>query len=748
MKQILQSYRTGELWLAEVPVPACDSLGVLVRTRASVVSAGTERAILELGRKSLVGKARARPDLVKEVVRRVRTEGLRPAAEKVFHRLEQPVPLGYSAAGTVVEAGREAAGLSADDRVAIAGAGYASHAEFNYVPMNLCVKIPDGVSYADAAFATVGSIALQGVRQAQPLLGERIAVSGLGLLGLLTVQILKANGCAVVGIDPDPDRVALAEKLGADFALQTHVEQACEAFTSGHGVDAVIITAATQSNEPIEQAARISRHKGRVIALGVVGMNVPRDAFYRKELDLRLSMSSGPGRYDTAYEEKGNDYPFSHVRFTEQRNMESFLYLVQQLRVTPGALVTDRFAFDSALDAYHALGVGSSGAQTSGHTSIGILLEYGADTALEQAVRAEPPRTWEPRRDLGVGFIGAGGFASGTLIPRLSRMDGVRLTAVCTRSGASAHSVSSRFAFEVATTDLEEVLSPVTDVVFVATRHGSHASLASAALRAGKHVFVEKPLCIRESEVDEVERSLTEARAKGFDPCLMVGFNRRFSPHSAVIRGQFGREIRPLIVSYRVNAGRVRADSWIQDPNDGGGRLIGEVCHYVDFCTSLIQSTPAWVSAIGASSAGGRDLGCDTVVITIKYQDGSVATIQYVSEGHRNLAKERCEVFGGGRSAVLDDFRRTSFQGGPRGIRGKQAKGFAEELHAFLDTCRNGGEWPISWSEIRVTHRVCFAAIRSLATGTRESVDGRAGSDLAPGPEGVKPQMTDGAVDR
>ena len=747
MKQILQSYRTGELWLAEVPVPACDRLGVLVRTRASVVSAGTERAILELGRKSLFGKARARPDLVKEVVRRVRAEGLRPVAEKVFDRLEQPVPLGYSAAGAVVEAGRDAAGFSAGDRVAIAGAGYASHAEFNYVPRNLCVRIPDGVSYADAAFATVGSIALQGVRQAQPLLGERIAVSGLGLLGLLTVQILKANGCAVVGIDPDPGRVALAEKLGADLGLQTDVEQACEAFTNGYGVDAVIIAAATRSNEPIEQAARISRHKGRVIALGVVGMNVPRDAFYRKELDLRLSMSSGPGRYDTAYEEKGNDYPFPLVRFTEQRNMESFLYLVQQLRVTPGALVTDRFPFDRALDAYQALGVGNRGAQTSAHTSIGILLEYGADTALEQAVRAEPPRTREPRTDLGVGFIGAGGFATGTLIPRLSRMDGIRLTAVCTRSGASAYSVSNRFAFEVATTDPEEVLSPVTDVVFVATRHGSHASLAAAALRLGKHVFVEKPLCIRESDLDNIESSLTEARGKGFDPCLMVGFNRRFSPHSGVIRRQFGRDIRPLVVSYRVNAGKVGTDSWIQDPNEGGGRIIGEVCHYVDFCTSLIQSKPTWVTAIGASSGGRSDAASDTVVVTIKYQDGSVATIQYLSEGHRDLAKERCEVFGGGRSAVLEDFRRTSLQGGSKGIRGKQAKGFTEELHAFLDTCRTGGEWPIPWFQIKDTHRVCFAAMRSLATGVRERVDACGRSDSTDGPEGVKPQETGGSAE-
>ena len=380
MKQILQSQRKGELWLAEVPVPACGAGGVLVRTRCSVISAGTERTLLELGKKSLLGKARARPDLVKKVVDTVRTRGIRATAEQVFARLDEPVPLGYSASGDVVEAGRDADGLLPGDRVAIAGAGYANHAELNFVPKNLCAKIPEGVSYADGAFATVGAIALQGVRQAQPLIGERVVVIGLGLIGLLTVQVLKANGCAVLGVDPDAERATLAAALGADLAVSSDAEGACAAFTGGYGADAVIVAAATASSEPIEQAAELSRHKGRVVAVGLVGMQVPRDAFYRKELDLRLAMSYGPGRYDPDYEERGNDYPFGYVRFTEQRNLESFLYLVQQQRVTPSALVTHRLPFTDALDAYALIEGKLPAESTLDRRYLGIVLEYPGRT--------------------------------------------------------------------------------------------------------------------------------------------------------------------------------------------------------------------------------------------------------------------------------------------------------------------------------------------------------------------------------
>lgn len=724
MRQILQSQRRGELRVAEVPVPACGAGGVLVSTRCSVISAGTERMLVELGKKSLLGKARARPDLVKKVVDTVLTRGVRATAEQVFARLDEPVPLGYSASGVVVEAGRDAAGLQPGDRVAMAGAGYANHAEFNFVPRNLCAKIPEGVSYADAAFATVGAIALQGVRQAEPLIGERVVVIGLGLIGLLTVQILKANGCAVLGVDPDAERTTLAGALGADRAVSSDAEGACDAFTGGQGADAVIIAAATPSSQPIEQAAELSRHKGRVVAVGLVGMQVPRDAFYRKELDLRLAMSYGPGRYDPDYEERGNDYPFGYVRFTEQRNLESFLYLVQQKRVTPSALVTHRLPFADALDAYALIEGKLPAESTLERRYLGIVLEYPEDARPERAVRRMEDRAAGARDgDAGVGFIGAGGFARSMLLPQIVKAGAARLTAVCTSTGGSAAQTAERFGFTVATTDAREVLERAdTAAVFIATRHGSHAGLVAAALRAGKHVFVEKPLCLTEAGLDEVESAVHDARGAGFEPCLMVGFNRRFSPHAGALQAAFRGRATPMVVIYRVNAGVVPAGSWLHDPDEGGGRIIGEACHFVDFCTALTGSDPLSVMAASIASDARDVVAQDSSVLTIRYADGSLATIQYLALGHRALTKERCEIFADGRSAVMDDFRSTRFYGGGRNLRGKQAKGFAEEIDTFLSVCRDGGPWPIPWESIAATHRVCFGAVRSLETGTMVEV--------------------------
>ena len=741
MKQILQSNRTGELWLAEVPVPACRAGGVLVRTRCSVVSAGTEKMSLDFARKSLLAKARARPEQVRQVLKKARREGVKPTLEKVFAKLDEPVSLGYSAAGDVVEVGCETINLKPGDRVAVAGGGYATHAEFNFVPRNLCVRIPEGVSYADAAFATIGAIALQGVRQAQPLLGERIVVIGLGLLGLLTLQILKANGCAVLGVDLDEERVALAGKLGADVAMSSSHENACKAFTGGYGADAVIITAATRGNQPIESAAEMLRHKGRVIVVGLVGMNVPRDAFYHKELDLRLSMSYGPGRYDPAYEEGGKDYPFSYVRFTEQRNLESFLYLVQQGKVTPSALVTHCIPFDDALNAYALLEGKLPKNSALDSKYLGILLDYPEDAPLERTVRhyygsakakyGDTLRKVSPyfakgsgRKDVGVGFIGAGNFARSVLLPHLTKLDGIKLTGVCASTGKSAQQTAERFKFALATTDPAELLAKDdTHAVFIATRHASHATLVSAALLAGKHVFVEKPLCIEEVELDDIEQALESARSSGYEPCLMVGFNRRFSHHAHALQAVFKDRSDPMVVSYRINAGAIPFDSWIQDPHEGGGRIIGEGCHFVDFCTYLTGSQPMTVMANSISSDRRNVVAKDTVVITIQYAHGSLATIQYLAEGHKDLPKERCEVFADGKSAVMEDFRSTKFYGDGKNIRGRQAKGFTEELRVFLEVCRNGGAWPISWQSLVSTHRVCFAAMRSLNTGKMVNVD-------------------------
>ena len=720
MKQLVQSRRTGELWLAEAPAPVCARGGALVRTRCSVVSAGTERQSRAFAAKSLIGKARARPDLVRQIVDTARAEGARSTVAKALARLDQTVGLGYSAAGDVAEAGAGAHGLAPGDRVAVAGVGYATHAEFNAVPRNLCAKMPGSVSYADGAFATVGAVALQGVRRAQPLVGERIVVIGLGLIGLLTVQILKANGCAVLGVDLDAERVTLAAGLGADVAVAAgeEVEAACEAFTGGRGADAVIVTAATTSSEPIVRAARLSRAKGRIVAVGSVGTDIPREAFYRKELDLRLSMSYGPGRYDPAYEERGQDYPFAYVRFTEQRNMESFLYLVEQGKVTPAALVTHRFAFDDALDAY-ALLEGRPAGKAASRPPLGIVLEYPADASPERIVRRrDAPRAARASgAGIGVGVIGAGDFARSVLLPYLVRQAGVRLAGVCARTGTSAQHAARRFRFDFATTDPALLLDDAaTAAVFIATRHASHASLAAAALRAGKHVFVEKPLCLTHAELEEVGQALDDARAAGHEPCLTVGFNRRFAPHTRAMQAAFGSRRTPLVISYRVAAGAVPADSWLADPVEGG-RIIGEGCHFVDFCSALIGSEPEAVTAQGVAHDRSNVAGAHSVVMTIRYGDASLATIQFVAAGSRRLPKEHCEVFAEGRTAVMEDFRVTRFYGGGRNVRGRQAKGFAEELDAFLTVCRRGGTWPIPWSTIAATHRVCFGAVRSLETG-------------------------------
>ncbi|MCY4011146.1 MAG: bi-domain-containing oxidoreductase [Gammaproteobacteria bacterium] len=711
MKQLLQNYRTGELVLAEVSPPSCGDRGVLVRTRHSVVSAGTERAMLALAKKGLLGKARARPDLVKQVLKRARVEGIAPTLRKALARLDEPVSLGYSAAGEVVEAGAESEGFRPGDRVAIAGAGYANHAEFNFVPRNLCVKVPDGVASADAAFATVGAIALQGIRQAQPQLGERVAVIGLGLIGVLTLQLLRANGCSVLGIDVAQERVDFAGGMGFEAVLASETEAASEAFTGGRGADAVIVTAATASNEPVVAAGEISRLKGRVVVVGLVGMEVPRETYYRKELDLRLSMSYGPGRYDAEYEERGHDYPLAYVRFTEQRNMESFLDLVRQGTVTPARLVSHRFAFADALAAYALV-------ESAERDHLGILLEYPSDAPMRAAVPA-PVVAADDSDVVRIAAIGAGAFARGVLLPHLVKDSNVRLVAVSARTGQSAQQAAARFKIASATTDNRQLLERAdVDAVVVATRHGDHANLVTAALRAGKHVFVEKPLCIVERDLDELQVVVAEAGAE--TPCLMVGFNRRFSRHTQALKAAFEDRRGPMVVSYRVNAGTVGRDHWTHDPDEGGGRVIGEVCHFVDFCTALVDREPVSVSASGVAKDGVED---DSVVVTVEYVDGSLATIQYVASGNRDLAKERCEVFADGRSAVMEDFAVTRFYGGGRTIRGRQDKGFGAELARFVAACRGGGPWPIPWGQIVSTHRVCFAALRSLTGGKPVRLD-------------------------
>ncbi|HEX7118533.1 MAG TPA: bi-domain-containing oxidoreductase [Longimicrobiales bacterium] len=716
MKQVIQNVRSGNLEVAEVPEPHGKSGGVVVRNAASLISAGTERMTIDFAGKSLLGKAKERPDLVRQVLDKVRKDGLVPTVQTVMSRLDQPIPLGYSCAGVVEQVGRGAEEFAAGDRVACAGMGYASHAHAVFVPRNLTVKVPDGVSFEDASYVTLGAIALQGVRIAEVRLGESVAVIGLGLLGQLTVQLLKAGGCRVIGIDLDPAKIALARELGADEAVarSDDVAGAVAAFTGGVGVDAVIVTAAADSNDPTELAGEICRDRGVVSMVGAVKMDVPRKVYYEKELQLRLSRSYGPGRYDPSYEEAGHDYPIGYVRWTERRNMEEFLRLVATGQVTPSKLTTHRFTIDEAEKAY-AIVTGEDR-----QPFLGVVLTYGDGGAGAAVRRIELRPRGSKGGKVGVGFIGAGNFAKSVLLPRFRSAADARLVGVSTATGMNAKATGEKFGFGYCTTDTAQLLADESiDAVVIATRHGSHAKFAADALRAGKAVFVEKPLAIDEAGL---ERVLDAQEASG--GLVTVGFNRRFSPLVAELKRFFAAG-QPLAVQYRINAGAIPPGTWVHDPEDGGGRIIGEVCHFVDLVSYLTGEEPVEVFAHGL---GGPTAELhDTVAVTLRYGGGSIASIDYFSTGDRSFPKERVEVYGGGGIAVLEDFRTlTLTRGGKRRRVRKfsQEKGFDQEVAAFLSAVRTGGEPPIPLRSLVATTRATFAIEESLRTGRPVAVRG------------------------
>ena len=751
MKQILQSFKTGEMWLAEVPAPLCKGRGAVVRTCASFVSAGTERMLAEFAKKGLVGKALQMPDQVKKVIRKMNTEGVFATLEKVQAKLDQPIPLGYSSAGVVVEAGRDS-GFNVGDRVACGGAGFANHAEFDYVPRNLMVKVPDGVSFEDASCATVGSIALQGVRQCEVNLGESVAVIGLGLMGILAVQMLKASGCRVVGFDPNPSRCKLAEEMGCDRAVSDNFAAECMAFSGGFGVDAVLITAATHSDEPVTVAAEISRKKGRVVATGLVGMNLPRDQYYKKEVDFRLSCSYGPGRYDPVYEEQGIDYPFGYVRWTEQRNMAAFLQLVAEGKVTPSKLVTHRFKFDDALDAYQVL----LGIKKEPY--LGIVLEYG-DISTQRREGAEvaeicrrvdfsggatsnsssaSPRLCDSAfktENVGVSFIGCGNFAKAVLLPTLKKAKGVTFRGVSTATGMSATDTAKKYGFAFAATDQAEVLKDAeTNLVMVTTRHDMHSSQIKAALDAGKYVFSEKPLCINEEQLECLVGENSSRKGEEFHsptPTLnsslsriMIGFNRRFSPHAKLLKEYFAKRTLPLVMHYRVNAGSIPKDIWLQDPEVGGGRMVGEGCHFIDFMSYVCGAPVEKVQAMCIKTTNGAETPEDSISVNLQFADGSVGTLEYIALGDTTLPKEFCEIHGEGSTATMDNFCKTVCSGklGKRKLKGKQQKGFAEELAATVEAVKLGGAMPIPFDQILNVTKTTFAVLKAVKSGLSEEV--------------------------
>jgi polar amino acid transport system substrate-binding protein len=704
MLQLTQNLKTGKMELSEVPVPAAGRGKVLVRNHYSVISAGTEGGKVSTARKGYLGKAKEKPAQVKQVIDTLKSEGIVSTYRRVMNKLDALSPLGYSASGVVEAVGEGITRFKVGDRVASGGEG-ANHAEAGSLSENLLVKVPDNVDLRDAAYSTVASIAMQGVRQAGLSLGENCAVIGLGLLGQLTVQMLKAAGVRVVGIDIDSSMVELAAKSGADIAFRRDSgdeEQGIKTFSDGYGVDAVIITAGTSSLDPVELAGKLCRRKGKVVVVGAVPTGFSRENYYRKELELRMATSYGPGRYDPNYEEKGLDYPIGYVRWTENRNMAAFLQLVSDGSVDLSFLTTHEYEFRNAPQAYEMI-------MERSESFVGIILKYDTEGDIRTSVSLGGDHAAETvAGEVRVSFIGAGSFAQNLLFPNIK---GAEMVTVATSQGHTAKNVAQKWGFETATCDPGHVFGDGSNVLFIVTRHDSHAEYVKSALKAGKNVFVEKPLCLKEEDLEEIAEIYREADG----PRLMVGFNRRFSPQVRKLKEQFTDDL-PKAIDYRVNAGAIPADHWIQDREVGGGRIIGEVCHFIDLAMFLAGSLPKSLSAHAMKDPLGL---LDTLNVSLLFRDGSIAVVSYFANGSRALKKERIEVFSSGKTAVIDDFSKLDIYTSRKSSKGgiSQDKGHAREVGAFLNSVKTGSPAPIPFEEIYWSTKMSFDVIRSIASG-------------------------------
>ncbi|MFF3331713.1 bi-domain-containing oxidoreductase [Streptomyces sp. NPDC002888] len=722
MKQVVQNYKSGELALLDVPVPGCKPDGVLVRSAYSLISTGTELMKVSEAGMSMLGKARSRPDQVAKVVQSVATNGVPATYRKVMGKLDSYTPLGYSLCGVVEQVGTGIDDVKVGDLVACAGNEHALHAELNWVPKNLYARVPDGLAPRHAAFGTVGSIAMQGVRQGEPQLGDVALVIGLGLIGQLVVQLLAASGVRVIGVDPDPVRCELAERLGAaacgDPASAT-VENSVAELTGGHGVDQVYLAAGGGSNQPVELAARMSRDRGRVVDIGKCRLDLPWNAYYEKELDVRFSRSYGPGRYDPEYELEGRDYPIGYVRWTERRNLACFLDLLARGRVDVEPLVSHIADFDDAVETYQRLKDGDLKA-------VAVLFRYpehageaeeaGAPAVAVPAVRrsggmSTPARS--AKASVRLAFVGAGNYATSMLLPHLAQRDGVELSTVVTTTALSAANAKRKFGFAEATTDLDAVLGDKSiDAVFVVTRHSSHAELTRQALLAGKAVFVEKPLALTE---DELAGVLAAAEESGNDR-LQVGFNRRFAPLLQEARKRFGARTGPASLRYLVNAGRLQHGSWYLQQGTEGSRFAGEGGHFIDTASWLLEADPVSVYAVATS--GNEDLQ-----VVLRYPDGSTATISYVTTGAAGFPKETLDLVADGRVLRLDDFVRAAVYDGRRKrwvssrLPRARDKGQSAELAAFIKAVRTGGPMPVPLESLVATTAAGLAVQAGLVSG-------------------------------
>jgi len=711
--QVIQYQKTGEISVDQLPAPKLRPGSVLVRNVFSLISAGTERTSVETAQASMVQKARLRPDLVRQVLDNVNREGLLATYKKVQDRLDNFKELGYSSAGVVVESGVD--DIKVGDHVACGGVGYASHAEIISVPRNLVARMPDEVGFDEAAFTTVAAIAMQGVRQADVRVGEQVAVIGLGLVGLLTVQLLKASGCRVIGMDVAPRNFELALTLGCDRCTVSNDDAVFEvqSFTRGYGADAVLVTAATTSSQPVELAIQCTRKRGTVVAVGTVGMHIPRSPFYEKEVNFRTSCSYGPGRYDADYEERGHDYPLGYVRWTENRNMEAVLDMMAQRKLNVQPLITHRIPVEHSLRAYEII----TGKVQEPY--LGVLIQYSDPSVpmtLSRRVELRSEAHVSSGRTAVLGFIGAGNFTQSMLLPPLMRL-APRMRGLATGKPVNAKNIAKKYQFEFCATDASEIIHDNdVNLVFVTSRHDSHARYVTAALRAGKSVFVEKPPALNNEELEAILTAYIEAGQAGTAPLLMVGYNRRFSEPVLAMQKLFAGRTEPLAMHYRVNAGFMPSTQWMQHP-DQGGRFIGEGGHFVDVMQFLCGALPTSVHAVAPTDSA-RRYNNDNLLVSITFADGSAGTIHYLANGANAVEKEYLEVFGDRRTARLWNFKKlecavgrknstTSFSGD---------KGHAAEMKDLLDGFESGAGSPISIDSLAATSRVTFAVMESLRT--------------------------------
>jgi len=716
MKQIIQNYRTGKVELVELPVPQCPSNNVLIKNIASLISIGTERSIIELGRKSLLGKARTRPDLVKRFITKAKNEGFVKTFKTALQMLDNPTPLGYSSAGFIIETGKNVNKYSPGDRVACIGAGYASHSEIISIPENLCCKIPDNLTLKEASFGMLGIIATHGIRCANLKFGETAGVVGLGLLGLLTIQILRAYGCHVIGYDIDESKVLLAKKLGFynSFNIKGEFINASERLTAGNGADGVILTVATESKNPINSAIKISKFKGKIVLVGVAKIAPDRNEMWNKEVEIIVSKAGGPGIFDPFYELKGIDYPFGYIRWTENRNLEEFLKLVSDKKVDVKSLITHEYSINEAEIAYRDL------LNKEQKSFIGVILNYPKETdSKRKIILREKEFTKGKKEKINLGVIGSGLFARAILLPALSKIKGVNFYSLSTLEGEISYQIGKKYGFLECTSDYMDILNNrEIDGVLILTRHSGHSEIVIKALESGKHVYVEKPLCINKDELNRVINAYNKSKLPLH---LMVGYNRRFSSLSKKAKEVYKNRIDPMIITYRINAGYVPPDHWVHSPEEGGSRVVGEVCHFIDLIQHIIGSNPKEVFAYKVSGNNKTCVNNDNVSINLKFDDGSIASIIYTGSGDKTFSRERVEIFCEGISVMLDDFRRLIIykNGNKKRIKlANQDMGYKAELKYFINIIKGIEEPKLKPEEIFFSTLTVFKINESLQKNT------------------------------